>query len=166
MKKAIIVVTGTPDGKNKFNEIAKESCWIWHVNAKNHLGRIAKNELFSDGERDEKYNRFISDFFRLVNDNFNFESRYIMDLLENKFLQDTDEIKTADGKSFDKFLFVIHGLSSKELLEELESEHGAIQIHISSRELNSNVETHDKIYYYDDVDFEQQIKNAIEKLVQ
>jgi len=166
MKKAILVLSGDPTGKNKFNEIIKETCWVWSVNSKNHLGRIAKNELFFEGERDEKYNKFISDFFKLVNDNFNFEEKYIKELLENKFLQDNDEYKTdTEGKKFDRFLFIIHGLSSKELLQELESEYAAMQIHISSRELNSNVESHDKVLYHDDEDFRAQVENLIEILV-
>ena len=165
MRKSILVLSGNPTGKNKFNEIIKETCWVWAVNSKNHLGRVAKNELFSDGERDEKYNKFISDFFRLVNDNFNFEERYIRDLLENKFLPDNDEYKTFEGKTFENFLFVIHGLSSKELLQTLEEEFGVMQVHISSRELNSNVEAHDKVLYYDDEDFVQQVENLIRILV-
>lgn len=165
MKKAVLVLSGLPEGKNKFNEVAKETCWIWHVNSKNHLGRVAKNEFFSDGaERDERYNKFIADLFKLVNDNFNFEEKYIRDLLENKFLLDSDEHKTFEGKTFENFLFVVHGLSSRDLLNELENEYGAMQIHISSRALNSNVEAHDKVLYYDDEDFAEQVNKLIEVL--
>ncbi len=165
MKKAILILSGTPSGKNEFDKIAKETCWIWHTNSRNHLGKVSKKDFFWNGERDEDYEKYLSEIFPVLNKYFNFEEKYFRDLLDNKFLPDNDEVKTdQEGKEFQNFLFVIHGLS-KALVPVFEEEYGAFQIHISSRNLNSNVENHDKVLYEDDVDFKEQVEDLINTLV-
>jgi len=164
MQKAVLILSGNPSGKNEFDRIAKETCWVWHCNSRNHLGKISKS-FFWNGERDEKYEKYISEIFPILNDYFDFEENYFKDLLNNKFLPDSDDVKTSeDGKEFRKFLFVIHGLS-KSLVQVFEEEYGAFQIHISSRSLNSNVENHDVVLYEDDPDFREQVENLIDTLV-
>ena len=58
---------------------------------------------------------------------------------------------------------VIHGIS-KELTEQLEGEEGAIQIHVTSRSLNTNIVRHDMVLYEDDKDFAEQVSNLVNVL--
>ena len=37
MKKTIIVLSGSPEAKNKFAEIVKDMAWVWSINAKDFL---------------------------------------------------------------------------------------------------------------------------------
>lgn len=166
MNKAIIILTGIPEGKNKWDDIVKKTSWVWGVNPKNALARIAKNNLFWDGERTEQYSKFLSEFLSLVNLNFQFEEVYTRKTIE-KFLKDEDEYKIdVDQTKFNNFLLVIHG-TSKTLSTKLKDEFGAFQIHVTSRILNSNVEPHhDFILYEDDENFESEVERILSGLTQ
>ena len=37
MRKAIILLNGTPDGKNNFSSILKELAWVWDINPKKYI---------------------------------------------------------------------------------------------------------------------------------
>jgi hypothetical protein len=165
MKKAIVILTGQAEAKNKFDLLVKNQSWVWAINAKNELSRASKNHLFWDGERTEEFHKFLGIFLELVNEYFNFEEKYIRSMVE-KFLADEDEYKLLtprDGgeqKKFDKFLLVIHGVN-KELVQTLEEEYGAFQLHVTTRELNTNIENHDFTLYADDEDFQEKVENTI-----
>jgi hypothetical protein len=163
MKKSIIILSGTPEGKNKFDEIAKKTSWIWAINPNNRLGDISKNSLFWDGEKSESFQKFLSEFRQLANKYLDFEASYVRSMVE-KFLSDDDAVKVSpDGKKFEKFLLVVHGMRN-DLYPLFEENYGAFQIHISSRSLNTNVESHDLCLYDDDDDFEQKVDELIGSL--
>jgi hypothetical protein len=162
MQKAILLLTGSPSSKNEFDRIAKETCWVWAVNPNNRLSDISKS-LFWDGERTEEFQKFLHKFRTLVNEHLEFEEKYIKSMIE-KFLADEDSVKVSpDSKTFSKFLLVIHGLSNS-LYQVLKDEYGAFQIHVSSRSLNTNIESHDLCLYEDDDDFEQKVNGLIDSL--
>jgi hypothetical protein len=168
MKKAIVILSGESGSKNKFDLLVKNQSWVWAINAKNELSRASKNHLFWDGERTEEFHKFLGIFLELVNEYFNFETKYIRLMIE-KFINDTDEFKLLtprDGgeqKKFDKFLLVIHGVN-KELVQTLEEEYGAFQLHVTTRELNTNIENHDQVLYSDDENFESEVNRVIDIL--
>lgn len=163
MDKAIILISGTPQGKTSFEKIAKETCWLWNANACNFLGKISK-QFYWDGERSERQNKFIGDLLTLVNSNFDFERKYIKNIAE-KFIADTSEVKTEQSskKNFERFLLIIHGIS-KELIEEIEGEFGAFQLHITSRKQSTNIEGHDYCLYEDDDNFVEEANRVIRVL--
>lgn len=168
MDKAIIVITGTPSGKGQFEKIAKQNVWLWNVNPKNWLGEVARRHLYWSGEeRNEEYHRKIARLYSLVNEEFGFEGHYIAQLLE-RFRDFDKEVMRGTGedgqeREFTKFLLVIHGIS-KELTKRLEEEEGALQVHVTSRTLNTNVELHDYVLYEDDADFEERVLKLIKVL--
>jgi len=158
MKKAIILLSGSPSGKNKFIEEAKKSSWLWNCNSRDFLGTKA-HSLYWDGEKNEKYYDFTLEFLNLVNKYFYFEARYLKDQIE-KFLSEDSESKTDKVKKFNTFLLIVHGVS-KELVSELESEYGVFQVHISQRNLNTNIELYDTVLYEDDDNFENEVNRVI-----
>ena len=90
---------------------------------------------------------------------FYFEARYLKDQIE-KFLSEDSESKTDKVKKFNTFLLIVHGVS-KELVSELESEYGVFQVHISQRNLNTNIELYDTVLYEDDDNFENEVNRVI-----
>jgi hypothetical protein len=162
MKKAIIIASGTPEGKNKFDEIVKKSSWSWNVNFKNYLGSLSKNFYWS-GERDETYYKFIVELSDLTNRYFSSEEKYLREKIE-KFNSDDSEQKIGeDGKVFTKFILIIHGVS-RDLVDMLESDYGLFQLHISRRDLNTNTESHDYVLYEDDENFEEEVERVLNVL--
>jgi len=130
MKKAILILTGTPDAKNRFDTVIKKSAWVWGINPNNHLSNIAKS-LFWDGERNELFHKFLSDFRNLVNGAFAFDEKYVLSMVE-KFLSDKDYKKhDKSGRDYERFILTIHGIP-KSLYNRLEQDFGAFQIHLTS----------------------------------
>jgi hypothetical protein len=166
MEKAIVILTGTPSGKVKFDKIITQECWRWNVSAKNWLAEVATTKLYwkgaEEGERNEEYHKTLANFYAFVNQYFGYETHYVREAIE-RFRADDVEQRSNQGKVFSKFLLVLHGIS-KELTQKLKEEEGAIQIHITSRSLNTNVEHHDLVYYEDDAEFEEQVRHIVNVL--
>lgn len=144
MKKAIVVLTGTPTGKNRLSEIILRKVWKWDINPKNLLTKIAREKFYWKGERNEEFYKFLSEMFSLVNKNFGFEENYILDYIR-LFENDKDEEKLLLDKEtgevqakFENFLLVIHGIS-KELTTRLKDEFGALVVQVTDSELNTQV---------------------------
>lgn len=160
MKKAIILLSGTPSGKSKFIEIAKKESWIWNINSRDFLGTKAPS-FYWDGERNENYYKFLGEYLKLVNKYFDFEEKYLREKFD-KFSSDDSEFKSSGDKQFDKFVLIAHGVS-KELVSTLESDYGVFKIHVSRKDLNSNIEP-DLVLYEDDENFEAETIRFIETL--
>lgn len=165
MNKALIILTGSPSSKNKFDEIVTKSCWRWAGNCRNKIPETATDYGW-DGEKNENFYSYQREQIDLVNRYFKHEERYYGELIE-RFEQDSDEVKvlkTKDGeKVFTKFLLILHGVSP-ELTEKLKEQHGAYQIHVTNHELKTNVDIHDLVYFEDDETFEDDINNLIVSL--
>jgi hypothetical protein len=87
MDKAIIILNGVAEGKNKFVNVAKmNNYWVWNLNHRNVLSLFA-HKLGWNGERTQEYYEFIDEFAELVNKYFDFENWYI-DMMINQFLND------------------------------------------------------------------------------
>lgn len=168
MEKAILILTGTPSGKSRFDSIITQKCWRWNVSAKNWLAEIAKSKLYWSAEdRDENYHKTLANFYEFVNREFDFESHYIREAINRFRAFDADKMTKVDDQNqetvFVKFLCVLHGIT-KELTSKLEQDEGAMQIHVTSRALNTNIYHHDYVLYEDDADFEQQVEKVIDIL--
>lgn len=164
MKKTIILLSGSPNSKNRFTEIVKDIAWIWGINSKDYIRENLR--LFSwDGNRTEEINKLVEDQLKLYNENFDFERKFLKDRIE-RFLSDEDEFKKSpEGKVFDKFILIAHGVS-KNLVPFLQDEYGVFKIHISKREYNSNEKFDNDItvLYEDEEDFTIQVNKIIEVL--
>lgn len=180
MEKAIIVLTGTPSSKGLFDKIITQTSYRWNINPKNHLAEVARSKLYWSGtaERGEEYHRKLAALTEFVNREFNFETLYVQQLIERFKTFDAEEmvLKNENAtKVFTKFLLVIHGIS-KDLTKKLASEEGAVQVHVTSRKLNTVVYNsdmteqskprHDLVFYDDDKTFETDIQNLINTLTQ
>lgn len=161
MEKAIILLSGTPDGKNKFIDIAKSASWLWNINARDFLGSKSSSFYWS-GERNEDYYKFTSEFLGLVNKYFEFEEKYLREKIE-RFLSDDSTEKRHGDKSFEKFILIVHGVS-KNIVQTLMSDYGVFKVHISRRDLNSNIESHDLTLYEDDENFDEEVAKVINTL--
>jgi hypothetical protein len=138
MNNAIVVLSGTPRARLRFNKVARKSCFIKNVNAGN---RFSKNGLES-----EEINALGS----------------IEDFLQN----DSEEIMVSVGgsvKTFSRALLVLHWINH-ELTEKLKETSGIIQLHVTSRNLPTNIEYHDFVLYEDDPNFESEVQRAIDIL--
>lgn len=113
MKKAIVVLTGIPAGKNKFTQVCKKLSWVWGINPKNHLPKDSENKH----ELEEKY------------------------LLENieRFLSDDADVKTDGIRTYNTFLLVAHGVSGKQT-EMLKNDYGVLKLHIVASESDVTLE--------------------------
>jgi len=156
MNKAILLLSGNPSGKTSFINTIKKSAWIWNINHKDYIAKIARNYLYyTEGERDAEYYTFIESIARVLNTQYNFQQVYVEEMIR-KFLSDESEYFTdKDGKKFDSFVLVIHGLG-KDTVKFLKENYGAFHLCISARILNSNIEIYDTVLYEDDGDFEAQ----------
>jgi len=161
MKKAIILLSGIPEAKTKFiNEVYKSN-WVWNINFRDFLGAKAKG-FYWDGERDENYYNFTLEFLKLVNNHFQAEGKYLAEKID-KFLADDVETKEHEGKIFNNHILIAHGVS-KELIPVLEAEYGVFKIHVSRKDLNTNIEIHDLVLYEDDDNFETEVNRVIQTL--
>ena len=162
MKRAIILASGLPTGKNRFDEIAKKTSWVWNINYRNYLGLLSKN-FYWQGERNEEYYKFVRELCDLTNRYFNSEEIYLREKIE-KFNADDSESKLGeDGQKFYRFILIVHGVS-KNLVDMLESDYGVFQLNLSRRDLNTNIESYDHIIYEDDTDFEEQVERVLNVL--
>jgi len=164
MKKTIILLSGTPDGKSKFAEIAREISWTWEINPKNQIRDNARSFYWKKNDKDDIY-KYISEQLEILNRYFDFERNFLKDKIE-RFLSDEDEFKKSpEGKVFDKFILIAHGVS-KNLVPFLQDEYGVFKIHISKKEYNSNEKFDNDItvLYEDEEDFTIQVNKIIEVL--
>lgn len=161
MNKAIILLSGTPSGKSKFIETAKNSSWLWNINPRDFLG-AKSNSFYWDGERTDEYYKFSNELLKLVNKYFEFEEKYLKEKIE-KFQSDYSETKTNKEKVFNKFLLIAHGIS-KDIVPMLKNEYGVFEIHVTRHDLNTNVELHELILYEDDANFESEVERYINVL--
>ncbi len=164
MKKTIILLSGSPNSKNRFAEMVKNIAWIWEINSKDYLRENLR--LFSwDGNRTEEINKLVEDQLKLYNERFDFERKFLKDRIE-RFLSDEGEFKkSSEGKVFDKFVLIVHGVS-KELVPFLQEEYGIFRVHLSKKEYNSN-ERFPKditILYDDENNFSLEVNRIIEVL--
>lgn len=159
MRKAIILLNGTPDGKNNFSSILKELAWVWDINPKKYI-RDKGKIFYYDGESDAS--KYVNEQLELVNKHFQFEKNYLLDNIR-KFNSDDSEIKTFGNKSFDKFLLIIHGVS-QDMVEYLKDEYGIFTVNISRQDLNTNIEKYDKVLYSDSDTFSIDVNRVIEVL--
>lgn len=164
MKKTIIVLSGSPEAKNKFAEIVKDMAWVWSINAKDFL-RENLRLFYWDGSRTDEINKLVVEQLELFNEKFDFEKRYLVEKI-TKFNEDDSEVKVKENKTFDKFVLIAHGVS-KNLLPFLQEEYGVFKIHLSKREYNSNEKFANDftILYEDDADFNVEVNKLIEVLV-
>src|SRR5689334_10048428 len=164
MQKAILILTGTPPAKNSLATIVKKTCWCWNASAKNRLAEIAKENFYwTVDARDETYHKTLAALYSMVNQTFDFERQYLLQLVERFNAFDKDKMVDAAGNEFTKFLLIVHGIS-REMTKELEEYEGAMQVHVTSRSLNTNILEHDLVIYEDDPTFEQDVNKIIEQL--
>ena len=162
MKKTIIVLSGSPEAKNKFAEIVKDMAWVWSINAKDFL-RENLRLFYWDGSRTDEINKLVVEQLELFNEKFEFEKNYLVDKI-TKFNEDDSEVKVKENKTFDKFVLIAHGVS-KNLLPFLQEEYGVFKIHLSKKEYNSNEATNDfTVLYEDDENFIIDVNRLIEVL--
>ncbi len=162
MKKTILLISGSPEAKNKFAEIVKEIAWVWAINSKDFIRENLKL-FYWDGSRNEEINLFISNQLELYNEKFDFEKKYLMEKI-NRFQADESEVKVHENKTFDKFVLIAHGVS-KDLVSFLQEEYGVFKIHLSKREYHSNENLNDyTVLYEDDENFTIEVNRIVEVL--
>lgn len=162
MKKTILLISGSPEAKNKFAEIVKEIAWVWAINSKDFIRENLKL-FYWDGSRNEEINLFISNQLELYNEKFDFEKKYLMEKI-NRFQADESEVKVHENKTFDKFVLIAHGVS-KDLVSFLQEDYGVFKIHLSKREYHSNENLNDyTVLYEDDENFTFEVNRIVEVL--
>ncbi len=147
MQKAIVLLSGSPTAKERFIELAGNTNEIVSVNAKNYLGTKAES-FYWNGNKDESYYEFISDFSKLTNKHFDFEKKYLKEEL--------DRFQADEGLTD---LLIIHGVS-KDLVELLKSEYGVFKIHIELKNQEAGIGLNDLILHEDD-DFDKNVMQTI-----
>jgi hypothetical protein len=138
MNNAIVVLSGTPRARLRFNKVAKKSCFVKNVNAGN---RFSKNGL-------------------------EIEEINALGSIEDFLQDDREEITVSieeNLKTFSRALLVLHWISC-ELTEKLKETSGIIQLHVTSRNLPTNIEYHDFVLYEDDLNFESEVQRVIDIL--
>lgn len=137
MKKAIVVLTGVPAGKNRFTQVCKGSSWVWGINPKNN--RPKNGECPSD-----------------------FEEKYLLENIE-RFLDDEATVKTDGKQEYHTFLLIAHGVSGKQM-EMLKEEYGVYKIHIVEKleDITSEMSAHNDLVLVDtDESFDAHVSSII-----
>jgi len=109
MKKTIIILDGTSEGKTQFIKFAKDNMyWLWNINHNNVLSVLTR-KLCWGGKRDNHYYAFIEEFEKLCNKYWDFDYEYPIEMISN-FLEDEKA-----------FVLVIHNCrkENKDKLQEL-----------------------------------------------
>ncbi len=164
MKKAIILLSGTPEGKAKFIEVAKTLSWVKNVSFKTQLG-VYTQSLHDGVERNEAYDNFIYELRDLVNRYFDAEIKFIERSIERFIFDKQDEKHLPDGKSFTTSLLILHGVS-KNLFETLKAEHGVFVLKISRRSFNSTESETDTVLYDDSSNFDETVARIVRTLTE
>lgn len=159
MNKAIVLLSGTPSGKRTFNEILQRNSWVWNINPKDFLYEKLFKSISYDGEKDEAFYKNLQEVSNLLNEKFEYERKYLKEKI-GRFLQDTDEVKTHEGKTFNSFVLVAHGVS-KGLVEYLKDEFGIFKIHIAPLNTNPNIENQDVILWEHADNFESKVESTL-----
>ena len=163
MKKAILLISGSPEAKNKFAEIVKKIAWVWAINSKDFIRENLKL-FYWDGSRNEEINKMVENQLSLFNEMFDFEKKFLIEKITN-FKEDDSEVKIKENKTFDKFILIAHGVS-KSLVPFLQEEYGIFKIHLSRRDYHSNENFNDMtVLYEDDENFVIEVNKLIEILV-
>lgn len=162
MKKAVIVLSGSPEAKNKFAEIVKKISWRWEINPKDFV-RESFKLFYWDGSKTDETNKLAAEQLELYNNKFDFERKYLTYKI-TKFNEDDSEVKVSGDKTFDKFVLIAHGVS-KNLVSFLQEEFGAFKIHLTKKEYNSNQVINDAVILYeDDENFVVEVNRLIDIL--
>lgn len=154
MKKGIIVLTGTPQGISTFSNLATQYAWVLRANVKKAEftdKRGQENEKLSAGKVSHR------------NKQLHFEKTFIQNRLTD-FLS-ISSIKKFRGREYDRFVLLVTGLDKK-LYRFIEEEHGAFQLHVTSKKFKEQSHIgkkilHDYVMYYDDEDFSKQVSSVI-----
>ena len=162
MNKTIIVLTGEPEQKNQFLDKVKDLAWINNFNPKSYLWKVTEH-IREEKERDEEYWNFLAEFLKLANRYFDYEEVSTRKKIK-EFLADNDEVKnTKEGKKFDKFLLIIHGLS-RNIRETLKNEYPLYVIRLATSNQPSNEMSQDFVLETDVSGYEDEVKRVIEVL--
>ena len=140
MKKAIVILSGAPSGKNRFTQICKQSAWVWGINPKNHT---SDSDTLNKSEHEEKY---------------------LSENIERFFADESDVKKDLSGKEYDTFLLIAHGVSGKKT-EALKNEFGVFKFHVvgTSEEITpAMIEHNDKIIVEASGDFDKEVLDIID----
>ena len=159
MNKTIVVLTGDPDAKNEFLDKVKSLAWFNNFNPKSYLGKVTEH-IREEKERDEDYWNFLSEFLKLSNKYFDYEETSTRKKIR-EFLADNDEAKvTKDGKRFDKFLLIIHGLSP-DIRESLKEEYPVFIIRLETSKQSSSEMAQDFVLKTDLDNYDKEVERVI-----
>ena len=162
MNKTILVLTGEPEQKNDFIERVKSLAWINNTNPKSNLGRFV-NQVRRNKDRDEDYWNSLSELMKLLNKRFNYEEEFIVEEIE-KFLSDDDEVKIdRDGRKYDKFILIIHGLS-RDLRDRLKSDYPLFVIRLATSNQPSSETAQDFVLETDLEDYDKEVIRVVDIL--
>jgi hypothetical protein len=164
MNKTIILLSGSPGAKAKFIESAKKIAWLWNLSPKDFIR--ANSKIFywvSEPDNKEKDNRYLREMLELLNRHCEFERKYLEQNLQNFQDDDSQQKENKEGKVFDNFVAIIHGVS-KPLVNFLQEDFGAFRIHVSRHDLNTNEELQDITLYEDDENFSERVLQVISTL--
>lgn len=123
MKKTIILLDGTPKGKNRILELTKDIAWVWSIKPRKYVED--KEKIFLNGGEDLE-----SELKEQVD--YNLERNYIKETI-GRLHKDSDEIKVHGDKAFDRFVLYIHNVSP-DLVEWLKDEYGVFTVNVSPLE--------------------------------
>ena len=159
MNKTIVVLTGEPDAKNEFLDKVKPLAWFNNFNPKSYLGKVTEH-IREEKERDEDYWNFLAEFLKLTNKYFDYDEPSVRKKIE-EFLADSEEVKvTNDGKTFDKFLLIIHGLS-RDIRESLKEEYPLYVIRLATRNQPSSETNQDFVLETDADGYQEEVVRVV-----
>lgn len=159
--KLVLILSGNPTLKNKFDQVIRrdETNWRyhrWNINSLNPFYRAAEGLLKIIGKENlinsDNFTKFVNDFARLADKHFGFKSEYI-----HSFIQKFQNHQKAQ-------ILVLHGIG-KEFSDKLKEENGNIKtVHLvdASEEVNPN-----PLYDYTVMDgesFEQKVLDLLKSL--
>jgi hypothetical protein len=152
MDKTIIILSGSVnEGKDKFNEIAKQNgFWTWCVN-KYNPAKLSSEIMGNEDEiGSEEYYKNLKEYIDVCNKLWNFQPKYYLRMI-NKFYRH----EKAN-------VLLIHSLNDKDFIEELKEDEGVNTIHITDREpSNELLSNYDYVLNIQNSSFSEKVVNML-----
>lgn len=164
MSRKMILLSGTPEGKEKFSHIVSRQNWVRKVSPKDYIWEMI-SPFWGLKDSEEKKATFLNKQIQTLNKFVNFEEQFLEREIDG-FFSGSDVVRTTDGSKFYNQFLLIQDFSWT-IVESLKDKWGdhVWDIRISRKDLNSNVELSDFVLYEDEPEFEKNVKELLNKLM-
>lgn len=165
MSRAIILLSGTKDGKEKFSHTVNKESWTRKISPKDYVWETI-SPFWGINDSEEKKATFLNKQIQTLNKFVNFEEQFLEKEISTFFDDKLVEVLSPENKPYENQFLLVEDFSWS-VVENLKDKWGDLvwAINISRKDLNSSVELSDFTVYEDEPAFEENVKELLDKLM-